>query len=110
MNRQASGLRAWLLQRISAIVIFGGLSIFAIKLLFLPPQTLFEWRSWLAMPLVSVLLMLLVLGLLLHAWVGIRDVVIDYVSSLEYRVFVLACFAVFLVAMGLWCLQIVMSL
>ena len=110
MSRQASGLRAWLLQRVSAVVIAAGAIIFAIKLMMLPPQNLLEWIVWLNNPLISVLILLWVVAVLLHAWVGIRDIVIDYVHALEYRVLILACCAVSFVSMALWALLIVIKI
>jgi len=110
MSRQASGLRAWLLQRITAIVIAGGFIIFTIKLLLLPPQNLFEWRIWLDTPLVSVMVMMWVIAILLHAWVGIRDIMVDYVKPSSVRFVLLTGLAFALTSMATWLLLIVISL
>ena len=46
-----------------------------------------------------------VVAILLHAWVGIRDVIIDYVWHAAARVTVLSLVALGLVACGLWASQ-----
>ena len=108
MSRQASGLRAWTLQRISAVY----LGIFLLVLLhrfgFHPPADFAAWRGWVATPWVSIGLMLFAVSLLLHAWVGIRDVLIDYVRPIGARVALLSLFAFLLIASGLWALQAVL--
>jgi succinate dehydrogenase / fumarate reductase membrane anchor subunit len=106
MSRQASGLRAWVLQRITAMYIglFGMLALGVF--LFAPPENFAAWRGLLATPLVSILVALFFAALLLHAWVGIRDVLIDYVHPLGARVTLLSLFAIGLVGCGLWAAQV----
>jgi succinate dehydrogenase / fumarate reductase membrane anchor subunit len=41
-------------------------------------------------------------ALLLHAWVGLRDVVLDYVRPAAARVAVFALLSLVLTAQGLW--------
>jgi succinate dehydrogenase / fumarate reductase membrane anchor subunit len=46
--------------------------------------------------------LLFVVALLIHAWVGIRDVLIDYVHPIMARVTLLSLFAIGFVGCGLW--------
>ena len=46
---------------------------------------------------------------LAHAWVGIRDVLMDYVKPLGARVGAMAVFALVFLASGLWALQAILS-
>ncbi len=105
MSRQASGLKAWVLQRITAIY----LGLYLIYLLIHAatggPSDYEAWRGWVAQPTVSIGLLLFVVALLLHAWVGIRDVLIDYVHPLGIRVLLLSLFATGFIASGLWVVQ-----
>jgi len=71
-----------------------------------PPADFAAWQQWLAAPLVSVSVMLFFLSLLLHAWVGMRDVLIDYLPWLTVRVVALAVLAVGLIGGGLWVAQV----
>lgn len=53
-------------------------------------------------PSVSIATLVFFGALLLHAWVGIRDVVMDYVHTLALRVFALALLGFGLLAMAAW--------
>jgi succinate dehydrogenase / fumarate reductase membrane anchor subunit len=54
---------------------------------------------------VSLGLLVFVPLLLAHAWVGIRDVLMDYVHPVGTRAVLLALFAVVFLASGLWALK-----
>ena len=62
-------------------------------------MTFAQWRAWVEQPLGAAALLLLAGALLVHAWVGTRDVVLDYVKPLALR-FAVLTFA----AAGLWML------
>ena len=105
MSRRASGLKAWAVQRATAVYL-AGFSLYLVLHLFLaPPVDYLAWRDWVAGPAVSVAFLLFVPALLAHAWVGIRDVLIDYVKPIGVRVSLIALLAFALVASGLWALQ-----
>ncbi|MEN8174521.1 MAG: succinate dehydrogenase, hydrophobic membrane anchor protein [Pseudomonadota bacterium] len=108
MSRRASGFRAWALQRFTAIY----LGLFSILLLgvfmFAPPPDFDTWRAWAADPVISVLSLLFLLALLLHAWVGIRDVIIDYVWHSGARLTLLSLFAVGIAMTGIWAARVLL--
>jgi succinate dehydrogenase / fumarate reductase membrane anchor subunit len=60
------------------------------------------WRAWAATPAGAALLALLAAAILLHAWVGVRDVVLDYVHPLGLRLALLGAVAAGLAFLGLW--------
>ncbi|WP_078119888.1 succinate dehydrogenase, hydrophobic membrane anchor protein [Thiosocius teredinicola] len=105
MSRKASGLKAWAIQRLTAIYI--GLFALYLLLMFLfsAPASYFEWKAWMGGPFVSIATLLFVVSVLMHAWIGIRDVLIDYVHPIAIRAGLLGAVALFLVAMGLWAAQ-----
>jgi succinate dehydrogenase / fumarate reductase membrane anchor subunit len=105
MSRRAAGLKAWIIQRITAVYLTVFSLYLVLHLLFAAPPDYAAWREWVARPLVSVGFLLFVPALLAHAWVGIRDVLIDYVKPIRARVLLLAVFAFGLVGSGLWALQ-----
>jgi succinate dehydrogenase / fumarate reductase, membrane anchor subunit len=107
-DRRASGLWAWVLQRVSAVYLALCAPLLLWRFLLAPPADYHQWRDWLATPWVSVVLLLFLLALLLHAWVGIRDVVIDYVRPLGARLSLLTATALGLTACGLWGLRILL--
>lgn len=109
MSRQAHGLRAWLLQRFTAVYI--GLYILVVGFWFLwqPPAGHAQWRAWLGAPLANLATALFIATLLLHAWVGVRDIIIDYVRHAGLRVSLMALVALMLGGTGLWSLRVVFS-
>ena len=109
MGRQAQGLWAWTLQRVTAVYLI----LFSIYLLGVlvvcPPASSLEWREWVANPFHSLGFMLFVLVMLVHAWIGIRDVLIDYVPILGLRLALLSMFALGLLTIGFWTLTILIG-
>jgi succinate dehydrogenase / fumarate reductase membrane anchor subunit len=53
-------------------------------------------------PAISVAAAVFFAALLLHAWVGFRDVIVDYVHPLAFRLSMLALLGSGLLAIGLW--------
>jgi succinate dehydrogenase / fumarate reductase membrane anchor subunit len=105
VSRKASGLKAWAIQRLTAIFI-GLFSLYLVGvLLFSSPVDYTAWKAWLSSPLVSVSMLLFVVSVLMHAWIGVRDILIDYVHPIAIRATLLGLVALSLVAMGLWAAQ-----
>ena len=107
--RLLSGQRAFVLQRLSALVLLAFTVAAAARLAFGAPASLAQWQAWAAQPLAASLLLLLAAALFVHAWVGIRDVVLDYVRPLPLRLFVLGAAALALALLGAWTVLIVVS-
>lgn len=105
--RASSGIRSWLLQRLSAVYIAGFLVIFLI-VWGGEPVSYPVWRAWVAHPLANVTLLLFLLAVFVHAWVGTRDVVVDYVKSTAARYVVLILFGLGLAGLALWSLRILL--
>jgi succinate dehydrogenase / fumarate reductase membrane anchor subunit len=105
MSRKASGLKAWAIQRLTAIYI--GLFTLYLVVVFLisAPADYAAWRAWLGGPVTSVAMLLFIVSVLMHAWIGVRDVLIDYVHPIAIRASLLGAIALTLVAMGLWSAQ-----
>ena len=107
MSRQASGLRAWAYQRISALYL--GLYVFysLIALGFFPPESHVEWKAWVSGNWASIGLLLFFLSLLIHAWVGVRDVLIDYVHPTIVRLLLLIFLGLGLISCGFWVAKVI---
>jgi succinate dehydrogenase / fumarate reductase membrane anchor subunit len=101
MSRQASGLKAWVIQRVTAIYLALFVLYAVAVFLFAPPPDYQAWRALVTAPAMAVALLLFFVFLLLHAWIGMRDVAIDYLRGLPVRVVFLSIFAVALVAAGI---------
>ncbi len=93
------------MQRLTAIYI-GLLVLYLLSvLLFAAPADHAAWRAWIGGPILSVALLLLVVSVLMHAWIGLRDVLIDYVRPIAIRATLLGLIALALVGLGLWAAQ-----
>lgn len=106
MSHRADGLRTWLLQRISAVYLAVFLVYVLVHFLRYPHPDYVAWHGWLTGPAVSIAAAGFVLALLIHGWVGLRDVVLDYVHPLGLRLSVLTLIACLLIGCGLWAVRI----
>jgi len=106
VSQQADGLRGWLLQRISAVYL-GLFLVYVLVHFWLEPHPDFAaWHNWVACPAVSIAGAGFILALLIHGWVGLRDVTLDYIHHLGLRLAVLTLVACLLIGCGLWALRI----
>jgi succinate dehydrogenase / fumarate reductase membrane anchor subunit len=101
------GLRDWVIQRISAVII--ALSVLGLTYYFLthPNISFVEWRMLFAPMGMKLATLFVVLALAFHAWVGIWTVVTDYVKPALLRLVVHICVLLTLLACFLWSLLIV---
>ena len=106
MSLPMTGLRAWFVQRITAVYL--GLFVLYLLVHFAvdAPSSFEDWQGWMRQPGVLVSWSLLFAALLMHAWIGGRDVVLDYVRSTPIRLVVLVMLALFLLAQGFWALHV----
>ena len=97
-----SGQQAFVLQRISALVLLACVVAIALRLATGPQVTFAQWRTWIAQPLAASAVLLVAAALFVHAWVGIRDVVLDYVQPLALRLTVMTIVAAGLSMLAAW--------
>jgi succinate dehydrogenase membrane anchor subunit len=77
----AGGSHHWWLQRLSSLALLPLCAWFVIALLALPDLGWAQVHGWLARPLSTVLLLLLVPTAVHHSWLGVAVVVEDYVHG-----------------------------
>jgi succinate dehydrogenase / fumarate reductase membrane anchor subunit len=106
VSRKASGLKAWALQRGTAIYLALFFVYLVGTLLLAAPTDEAAWRAWWSHPVMSVAALVFVAALLVHAWIGVRDILIDYLWHTGARVAALALVALVLVGSGLWAAQV----
>ncbi|ROR32116.1 succinate dehydrogenase, hydrophobic membrane anchor protein [Inmirania thermothiophila] len=106
MSRRAAGLRAWVSQRVTAVYLAVYLVYLGLRFVGGGPETYAEWKAWAGDPAVAVFAGLFFVSLLLHAWVGVRDVIMDYVWNAGARFAALAVLGLVLVAYGIWAARI----
>jgi len=106
---RAQGMRAWLFQRLSAVYLGIYLLLIIAAWFCFDRLSFSEWRALIATPYINISLAILFIALLLHAWVGVRDVLVDYASHAGVRFVILVAVAFSLLAMGIWVLNILVS-
>jgi len=74
------GLRDWLAQRVTAIIMAAYSVIIAAVLLSGPPVTYAAWRDLFSQGWMRVATLLFAFSLAWHAWVGVRDILMDYIK------------------------------
>lgn len=100
------GLRDWLAQRITAAIMAVYSVIVAIVLLWGVPLSYPVWRDLFSQGWMRVATLLFAVSLAWHAWVGMRDVLMDYVKPTGIRLALEAAVLVMLAAYLGWTVQI----
>jgi succinate dehydrogenase, hydrophobic membrane anchor protein len=105
VSRRASGLKAWFVQRASAVYlgVFGG--YLALYFMLAPPPGHAQLLAWATSPWVTLGLLVFIPLLLAHAWVGIRDVFMDYMKPIALRAVAMTLVGFVFLASGLWVAQ-----
>ncbi|MBR7798637.1 succinate dehydrogenase, hydrophobic membrane anchor protein [Undibacterium fentianense] len=101
------GMRDWLAQRVTAIL----MAIYTVIILFLfLTGTRFNYTSWVSvfgMQWFKLLTFTVIVALLYHAWVGVRDIWMDYVThSVVLRLILQVATIVWLIACAGYAAQI----
>jgi len=103
------GVKDWLAQRVTAIV----MAVYTVILLvaFLTGQN-FTYQGWAGLfsrQWFKLFSLVTFLALYYHAWVGIRDIWMDYVKSAGLRLFLMLATIFWLLACAAWTVQILWS-
>ena len=100
------GLRDWLIQRITAVLMAVYCVSIFVYLLLQPNLDYDVWTGLFSSQTVRTFTLLFMLSLFYHAWVGIRDIVMDYVkpAGIRFVIHVLVILALLLYA--IWSVEI----
>ena len=79
------GLKDWIAQRATAVVMAVYSVLMAVGLLIVRPNTFEAWRDVFACGFVKFATFLFFLSLFYHAWIGVRDIWMDYVKPTGIR-------------------------
>ncbi len=105
------GLRDWLSQRITAsIMAVFTLLVIAQVLLVKGPIAYESWAGIFAAPWMKVLTFVVIISLLYHVWVGVRDIWMDYIKPVGLRLALQVFTIVYLVGCAGWSLQVLTRL
>jgi succinate dehydrogenase / fumarate reductase, membrane anchor subunit len=100
------GLRDWLAQRITAVIMAVYTLIVAAVFLKGSPFTYDAWKALFAQGWMRVATLLFAVSLAWHAWVGVRDILMDYVKPDGLRLALQVVTVVLLASYVGWTVQI----
>jgi succinate dehydrogenase / fumarate reductase membrane anchor subunit len=105
------GMRDWLIQRLSGAVMAVFTLVLLVRIVFAPHP--FDYAAWAAIfsaQWMKFLTYTVILALAWHAWVGIRDIWMDYVKPAGLRLLLQALTVVWLAGCAGWALQVLWRL
>lgn len=100
------GLRDWLVQRVTAVVMAGYALVVAAYLLMQPSFGYDTWIELFSGNIMRSFSLLFLLSVLYHAWIGVRDIVMDYVKPAGIRLLIHVLVILVLVLYTIWSVQI----
>lgn len=109
MSWRAQGMRTWIMQRLTAVYMLLYLLIF---FFYQVNQTSFDFMSWRELfsnPAVNIATIFLFFSVLYHAWIGVRDIMIDYIQWAPLRFSLWTVVTAGLVGLALWVVMILYS-
>lgn len=103
------GVKDWLVQRFTAVIML----IYTVALLgwlaMQRPLDYDAWRALFGVGWVRYFTLLFAFSLLLHAWVGVRDILMDYVRPTRLRLPLQAAAIAALLIYSMWAVNILWS-
>lgn len=100
------GLRDWLVQRVTAVVMTVYCVVLAGWLLSQPYLNYDVWIGLYSSQWMHIFTLLFLLSLFFHAWIGVRDVVMDYVKPAGVRLAIHVLVILTLAFYSIWSVQI----
>ena len=79
------GLRDWLAQRVTAVVMVVFILCLTGVLLVAPPQDYPGWKALFSNQWMRIASLLFLLSMFWHAWIGMRNILMDYVHAMGIR-------------------------
>ncbi|KKW67094.1 succinate dehydrogenase [Lampropedia cohaerens] len=105
------GLRDWLSQRVTAVLIaLYALTLIVQVLCISGPIDYAAWQSIFAAQWMRIFTFVIAVAVLWHAWVGIREIGMDYVSNVALRLVVDVLAIVWLVGCAGWVFQVLWNI
>lgn len=104
------GFRDWLLQRLTAVVMAIYTVVLIVAVLMLPAHDNASYRALFGGGFMKFITFLFFLSLFYHAWVGVRDIWMDYVKPISVRIALHAITALLLIGYAGWAAQILWRL
>lgn len=100
------GLRDWLAQRITALVMAIFILLLAAILLISPPHDYASWKAIFSDRWMRIASFLFFVSLLWHAWIGIRNILMDYIHTTGIRLTLQTLVILSLLFYAVWSVEI----
>ncbi len=101
------GWQDWLAQRVTAVIMVL-FSVVIIGFFMLKGSVNYaDWKELFLSPPFRILALLFFLSVYYHAWIGIKDVLMDYIKPAGIRVTLQVAVLLFLVACSIWSVTII---
>ena len=103
------GLKDWLVQRVTAFIMAVYVVLFVATVLVCSPANYEQWQALFAPQWMRLASLLFFLSLFWHAWIGMRDILMDYIKPSAVRLGLQVVVILLLVAYAAWAVQILWS-
>jgi succinate dehydrogenase / fumarate reductase membrane anchor subunit len=100
------GMGSWLAQRVTAVVLAVYAVVFVIIVLMTPALDYDGWAAIFVPLWMKVSTLMAIAALLYHAWIGVRDIWMDYIKPDGLRLVLEVLTVLWLVACAIWSVQI----
>lgn len=100
------GLRDWLAQRITAVVMAVYSLLMVLVFIRLPVLDFPHWKALWGLAAMRFATVLFLLCVYYHAWIGLRDIIMDYIKDAGLRLTLYVIIIGALVCYALWSIQI----
>lgn len=104
------GLRDWLAQRVTAVLMVLFTALLLVQVVFGGPLGYDKWSGIFAQQWMKFLTFSVILALLYHVWVGMRDIWMDYVQAVGVRLVLQVFTIVWLMGCAGWAIQVLWRL
>lgn len=102
------GFGEWLLQRVTALYLAGFVFWVTAVFTLAPPAGFSAWKAWMVDGVVRLAFALAFFSVLVHAWLGMRSVFLDYLKPLWLRICMHLLMAAYLIALVFWSAHILL--
>jgi succinate dehydrogenase / fumarate reductase, membrane anchor subunit len=104
------GLRDWLAQRITAVVMIVFTLLLAGILMISPPHDEASWKAIFSNRWMRIASFLFLISLFWHAWIGMRNILMDYVHATGIRLTLQILVILSLIFYTIWSAEILWAL
>lgn len=103
------GLKDWLVQRVTAVLMVVYLVVLGVLILTLSPQDHAAWKNLFSHQGMRIATFLFFASLVWHAWIGVRNILMDYVHPTAIRLTLQILVIVSLLFYLVWSAEILWS-